>query len=114
MAARETTKMIKAVDTTSVRVNVLDDRAGLASLGPAGGLGLDWLYQRGAILADRVLGDVGRCTGFDDVALELLGVLQEQPRVRAHQPVRTHQERLAGLAHPGCFPLSVRGHQPVD
>ena len=88
--------------------------AALAALSQPGRFGRDRLHQRGAALADRLLGHLRRCARVDDVALELLGVLEEHPRVRAHQIVGPDQERLAGVTHAGGFPLLVDGHQPVD
>ncbi len=47
-------------------------------------------------------------------ACKLSRVLEEQPRVRAHQVVGSDDERLAGLAHARLFPAPVHRHQPVD
>ena len=95
-------------------VVVLDDRAALAALSQAGRLGRHRLHKRGAPLADGFLSDIRGRSRVDDVALELLGILQEHSRVRPHQVVGSDQERLAGPAHPRGFPLPVRCHQTTD
>ena len=66
-----------------------DQGAALAALGQFGRLGRDRLHQRGAVLPDRLLGDVGRGASLDDVAFEASGSSRnsrESDRIRSSGP----------------------------
>ena len=93
---------------------VLDDGSALAALRLPRRFRRHRLHQRGATLSDRLLSHLRRCSRVDHVTLELLGVLEEQARVRTHQAVRSDQKCLAGAAHSGVLPLLAHGHQVVD
>ncbi len=75
---------------------------------------VDRLHKQCAALPKRCFGDVRRSARVDHVLLELFRVLEEQPRVRAHEIVGSDEECLTGPAHSGGLPVAVDGHQPVD
>ncbi len=91
-----------------------DQRSGLTALGCFGRLGPDRLDQDGRALPHGAVGHLRRRSGRDDVFAVGLRILEEQPRIGAHQVVLADQESLPGGAHSDPLPLSVGGHQPVD